>query len=195
MTLASLSGLVYLAFIAIFLAIRGLFIRRMRRAKAVSRNDALDRVLVLLVGLGQVVLPILYQRSASWMHVADRPQFMACMALGAVTMLAGLLLFHRSHVDLGDSWSVTLELNTDHRLVTDGVYRRVRHPMYSSFFVLGLGQALLVPNWVAGFSGLLAIALLVAVRLPREEAMMIEAFGDEYLEYMRTTGGIVPRVA
>jgi len=194
-TLASISALVYLAFVAVFLAIRGVFMRRMRREKAVSRNDAVDRVLVLLVGLGQVVLPILYQRSASLMHVADRPQFKACMALGAVTMLAGLLLFRRSHVDLGESWSVTLELNAEHRLVTNGVYRRVRHPMYSSFLVLGVGQALLVPNWIAGFSGLAAVLLLIAVRLPREEAMMIDQFGDQYRDYRRRTGALVPRAA
>ena len=193
MTLASISALVYLAFVAVFLAIRGLFMRRMRREKAVSRNDAVDRGLVLLVGLGQVVLPILYQRSASSMHVADRPQYLASMALGAVAMLAGLWLFRRSHVDLGDSWSVTLELNADHRLVTNGLYRAVRHPMYSSFLVLGVGQALLVPNWIAGLSGLASVLLLIAVRLPREEAMMIEEFGDQYRDYRKRTGAVLPR--
>ena len=193
MTLASISALVYLAFVAVFLVIRGIFIRRMRREKAVSRNDFLDRGLVLLVGIGQVVLPILTQRPASLMHVADRPQVLPCMALGAVTMLAGLWLFRRSHVDLGDSWSVTLELNADHRLVTNGLYRRVRHPMYSSFLVLGVGQALLVPNWIAGLSGLASVLLLIAVRLPREEAMMIEQFGDQYRDYRKRTGAVVPR--
>ena len=193
MTLASTSALVYLAFVAVFLAIRGLFMRRMRREKAVSRNDAVDRGLVLLVGLGQVVLPILCQRSASLMHVADRPQFLSCVALGAVAMLAGLWLFRRSHVDLGDSWSVTLELNADHRLVTNGLYRLVRHPMYSSFLVLGVGQALLVANWIAGLSGLASVLLLIAVRLPREEAMMIEQFGDRYRDYRKRTGAVLPR--
>ncbi len=193
MSLAAVSSLAYLAFLAVFLAIRGVFIHRMRREKAESRNDALDRVLVLLVGLGQVVLPLLCQRAGSMLRVADRPQFAACVALGVIAMAAGLWLFWRSHVDLGDSWSVTLELNADHRLVTHGVYRLVRNPMYSSFFLLGAGQALLVANWIAGFSGLAAIALLVALRLPREEAMMIDCFGDEYRDYMRRAGALLPR--
>ncbi len=193
MSLAAISALVYLVFAAVFLAIRAFFIRRMRREKAVSRNDGLDRALVLLVGLGQIVLPILYQRRAALMHVADRPQFEACLVLGVAAMLAGLWLFWRSHVDLGDSWSVTLELNADHRLVTCGLYRRVRHPMYSSFLVLGLGQALLVPNWIAGLSGLASVLLLIAVRLPREEAMMVDQFGDQYRDYRRRTGAVLPR--
>jgi protein-S-isoprenylcysteine O-methyltransferase Ste14 len=110
-------------------------------------------------------------------------------------MAGGLWLFWRSHADLGESWSVTLELNAQHRLVTRGVYSRVRHPMYASFFVLGIGQALLMANWIAGFAGLVATWLLVVVRLPHEEAMMIEAFGDEYRDYMRHIGSVVPRLA
>jgi protein-S-isoprenylcysteine O-methyltransferase Ste14 len=124
---------------------------------------------------------------------ASRPQPDACTMLGAVAMLAGLRLFWRSHADLGDSWSVTLELNADHRLVTEGVYRHVRHPMYASFLVLGAGQALLVANWIAGLSGLASVTLLMALRLPREEAMMIERFGDQYRDYRRRVGAILPR--
>jgi protein-S-isoprenylcysteine O-methyltransferase Ste14 len=191
---ASPSSLLFMALLAVYLAIRGVYIRRTRRAKAVSRNDLRDRLLVLTMGLGQVVLPFAYV-TRPWLGVADRGQPLACVALGAVAMPAGLWLFWRSHADLGESWSVTLELNADHRLVTRGVYRLVRHPMYLSFFVLGIGQALLLANWIAGLSGLVATALLVAVRLPHEEAMMIEAFGDEYRSYMRRTGGILPRLA
>ena len=88
---------------------------------------------------------------------------------------------------------MTLELNADHRLVTNGLYRAVRHPMYSSFLVLGVGQALLVPNWIAGLSGLASVLLLIAVRLPREEAMMIEEFGDQYRDYRKRTGAVLPR--
>ncbi len=189
---ASPSSLLFLGLLAVFLAIRGVYTRRMRRAKAVSRADVGDRVLIVLVGLGQVFLPFVYAAK----HVlafADRPQPAACVALGAVSMVAGLWLFWRSHADLGDSWSITLELNADHRLVTQGLYRVVRHPMYASFLVLGLGQALLVANWIAGLSGIAALALLIVRRLPREEAMMIEQFGDEYRDYRRRVGAVVPR--
>lgn len=190
---ASPSSLLFMGFLAVYLAIRGVFIRRTRRAKAVSRNDLRDRLLVLTMGLGQVVLPFTFV-TGPLLRIADREQPLACVVLGAVAMAAGLWLFWRSHADLGDSWSVTLELNADHRLVTRGVYRVVRHPMYLSFVILGIGQALLLANWIAGLGGLAATALLIAVRLPHEEAMMIEAFGDDYREYMRRTGGILPRL-
>ena len=190
---ASPSSLLFMAFLAVYLAIRGFYIRRARHPKAVSRNNLVDRLLVLTMGLGQVVLPFVLLTRPGLLAFADRVQPLACLVLGALAMVAGLWLFWRSHADLGDSWSVTLELNARHRLVTRGVYRVVRHPMYVAFFVLGVGQALLLANWAAGFSGLVATSLLVAVRLPREEAMMIEAFGEEYRDYMRRTGGLVPR--
>ena len=187
------AAMLFLAFTAAYLAIRGLFARRVRHAKAVSRSDLGDRLLILLMGVGQVVLPCLVV-TQPLLTFAARPQPDACTVMGVVVMLAGLRLFWRSHADLGESWSVTLELNADHRLVTEGVYRDVRHPMYASFLVLGLGQALLVANWIAGLSGLAATALLMAVRLPREEAMMIDRFGDQYRDYRRRAGAVLPRL-
>jgi protein-S-isoprenylcysteine O-methyltransferase Ste14 len=189
----SIASLVFVAFLAAYLSIRGVFMHRARRDKAVSKADARDRVLVALVGIGQVVLPLLFVWTPR-LAFADRAQPDVCTVLGGVAMVSGLWLFWRSHADLGESWSVTLELNANHRLVTRGVYRFVRHPMYSSFFVLGLGQALLLANWIAGLAGLASVALLVIVRVPNEERMMIEQFGDEYRNYVRRTGGVVPRL-
>ena len=54
---------------------------------------------------------------------------------------------------LGRNWSITLEIRDSHRLVTDGLYRYVRHPMYTSFWLWAIAQALLIPNWIAGLQG------------------------------------------
>lgn len=66
--------------------------------------------------------------------------------------------------------------------------------MYMSFFTMAAGQLLLLPNWIAGPSALLAVALLYVVRRPNEDAMMLEQFGDEYHSYMSATGGVFPRI-
>ena len=190
----SLASFIFMAFTAAYLTIRGVFIRRARRQQKTDKGDLRDRLLIALVGIGQIVLPLLFVWTAA-LNFADRAQPSACLPLGVCAMAAGLWLFWRSHVDLGDNWSVTLEIDAKHKLVTRGVYRLVRHPMYTSFFVSGIGQALLLANWVAGPAALVAVAVLVLVRLPNEEAMMIEAFGDEYRDYMRRTGGIVPRLS
>ena len=188
----SLASFIFMAFTAAYLTIRGVFIRRARRQQKTDKGDVRDRLLIALVGIGQIVLPLLFVWTPA-LNFADRAQPLGCLPLGIIAMAAGLWLFWRSHVDLGDNWSVTLEIDAKHKLVTRGVYRLVRHPMYTSFFVSGLGQALLLSNWIAGPAALVAVAVLVLVRLPNEEAMMIEAFGDEYRDYMRRTGGVVPR--
>jgi protein-S-isoprenylcysteine O-methyltransferase Ste14 len=107
-------------------------------------------------------------------------------------LAAGLVVFHRSHADLGTNWSITLEIREGHRLVTEGVYRRVRHPMYLALLLHGLGQAILLPNWVAGPAYLVVMLVLVAFRLGPEERMMRERFGAEYDAYAARTRAFGP---
>jgi len=107
---------------------------------------------------------------------------------------ASLWLFYRTHKDLGRNWSVTLEVRDRHTLVTNGVYSRVRHPMYSAFWLWALAQALLLPNWIAGPAGLIGFGTLFFLRVGREEALMTETFGDEYRRYMARTARILPGI-
>ncbi|RIX76324.1 protein-S-isoprenylcysteine O-methyltransferase [Acidovorax cavernicola] len=187
------SHLIFAAGTVAYMVIRAAFQRHgASGAKAHSRADARDRLLIVIVGLCQMGLPALLLLTP-WLDAANYTRPEALTWVGTVVMAGALWLFWRSHADLGASWSVTLELNQDHRLVTQGVYRRIRHPMYASFFAMAIGQALLLSNWIAGGAALLAISLLYIVRTPNEERMMLESFGDEYRDYMRRTGGILPR--
>ena len=72
------------------------------------------------------------------------------------------------------------------------MYRLIRHPMYSSFFLLALAQLLLLPNWLAGASGLVGVGLLYTFRIRQEERMMLERFGADYRDYMASTKRLVP---
>jgi protein-S-isoprenylcysteine O-methyltransferase Ste14 len=81
-----------------------------------------------------------------------------------------------------------------HRLITEGIYRHVRHPMYTALFLYSIGQALVIPNWFAGPSNLLAFVILFAFRIGAEERMMLDAFGDEYAAYMSKTKRLIPGV-
>jgi protein-S-isoprenylcysteine O-methyltransferase Ste14 len=111
---------------------------------------------------------------------------------GLVLMLAALLLFYATHRQLGRNWSVTLDTRKTHTLVANGVYSRVRHPMYSAFWLLALAQAFLIPNWIAGLSGIVGWGILFFLRVGREEKLMIDTFGDQYRAYMRRTARVVP---
>lgn len=94
---------------------------------------------------------------------------------------------------LGNNISPTVVTRKTHTLVTSGPYRWVRHPLYAMGMIAYLGFALLAENALIAAIAVVGF-LLLNVRLPREEARLIERFGDEYRDYMRRTGRFLPRV-
>jgi protein-S-isoprenylcysteine O-methyltransferase Ste14 len=122
----------------------------------------------------------------------DRPFVPALVWLGLLALCAGLWLFLRSHAELGLNWSISLEVREQHALVQTGVYRFIRHPMYSSFFLMALAQILLLPNWFAGTAGLVGVGVLYAFRVHQEERVMRETFDGDYIRYMTKTKRLIP---
>jgi protein-S-isoprenylcysteine O-methyltransferase Ste14 len=187
-------NIVFLIGFIAYVFIRGIYGSRVKNnEKAVSRADGLDRAVMVIVFMGCLLLPVVYLFTP-WLAFADYhlPAFVPWF--GAAVMVVALWLFWRSHADLGNNWSVTLELRKGHQLVKHGVYRSIRHPMYASILLFGLGQGLLLQNWLAGWSAFLTVALMYFVRTPREEHMMCEFFGQEYRDYMRRTGRVFPLI-
>jgi protein-S-isoprenylcysteine O-methyltransferase Ste14 len=142
-----------------------------------------------LTGLG--IVPFVYV-AAHFPKFADYPFMPVLSYLGIAVDVICLWMFHRTHRDLGENWSVSLDLRERHTLVTTGIYGLVRHPMYSGFWLMALAQVLLLPNWIAGPAGLVGFGILFFGRVRREEEMMITAFGDEYRAYMARTARVVP---
>jgi len=171
--------------------------RRRRTRMALERVGALERALVGLLFVGMVFAPAVYA-STSWLDRAEYPlppeTERSVGGVGAALMTLAIWLFWRSHADLGGNWSPSLQLREGHVLVTEGVYRRVRHPMYASEWLWVIAQALLLQNWIAGWAGLALFAPLYVLRVPREERMMLDRFGEEYRAYMDRTGRVVPRL-
>jgi protein-S-isoprenylcysteine O-methyltransferase Ste14 len=97
-------------------------------------------------------------------------------------------------VALAQNWTPVLEVREGDTLVTTGPYRLVRHPMYAAAYVINVGMSALSANWLVAVGLLAGLTLLYAVRVRDEEQMMIDAFGDEYRDYMRRTGRLVPRL-
>jgi protein-S-isoprenylcysteine O-methyltransferase Ste14 len=105
--------------------------------------------------------------------------------------VASVGLFAWMHSVLGPLWSTALQLRPGHRLITAGPYARIRHPMYSAILGWMMSLGLVAGSWIplvfATLSGLNFI-----LRIRPEEKMMIEQFGDEYRDYMKRTGRLLP---
>ena len=167
--------------------------QRSRRIKvAKSRKGTLEIVLLTLAWIG-FFLPLIWVATPA-LASADFPLRPIPFVAGIACIALGLWLFYRSHADLGTNWSITLEVRENHQLITQGVYRRIRHPMYLALLLYSFGQALVLPNWVAGPSYLVSLGLLLTLRIGPEERMMLEAFGEDYERYMARTKRLVPRL-
>jgi protein-S-isoprenylcysteine O-methyltransferase Ste14 len=164
--------------------------RGVRVAK--SLKGTLEIVLLSLAWVS-FFLPLFWV-ATPWLAFADYPLHPAPFAIGLLAYGLGLWLFHRTHADLGTNWSITLEMREQHQLITRGTYRLARHPMYTAFLIYSAGQALALPNWLAGPSYLVVMALLVALRLGPEERMLRAHFGPEYDAYAARTKRLIPGV-
>ncbi len=86
-----------------------------------------------------------------------------------------------------------LEFEKTTSIVTAGVYRYIRHPLYSSLLFLAWGVACKSPGWLNMLLALIATVFLVATARA-EEAENIRFFGPAYQEYMQHTRMFIPFV-
>lgn len=180
--------------IAAIIVIRAPFGRQSRKIPiAASHRSPRETVVLALAWLGSMILPLLWVFSPLF-AIAEYPLNSVIFAAGVLVAASGLWLFRQSHIELGKNWSISLDLREGHQLVTSGLYRHLRHPMYTSIFLCALGQALVVPNWIVGPANLVAFFVLFTVRVQPEERMMAEKFGDQYGSYLAKTKRLIPGI-
>jgi protein-S-isoprenylcysteine O-methyltransferase Ste14 len=177
----------------VMVAIRAPHGQRSRGVPVARSRKGTVEVVLLALAMLSFFIPLLWTMTPV-LAFADYPLRPAPFFAGTLCLAFGLWLFHRSHADLGTNWSITLQVRETHSLVTQGVYSRVRHPMYTALLLFSVGLALALPNYVAGPSYGVAMVLLVALRLGPEERMMLEEFGERYSEYTARTKRLVPGV-
>lgn len=166
--------------------------RNQKNVVVAGKRDAGERTLLFLMFLTMMLLPLSHLATGVFAFADYALPSWAAYA-GAAAQALFLWLFWRSHADLGRNWSPSLEVREGHGLVTNGVYARIRHPMYAAIWISALTQPLLVQNWIAGALVVPAFAAMWFIRVPREEAMMRETFGDAYQDYCGRTGRLVPK--
>ncbi len=184
--------IVYFVLFMVISTVRKYFTSRQRKKGMVKeRRTGLEIFFLVINGIGMII-PLIYVFTSK-LDFANyyMPDWVGWF--GAVIILDATWLLYLSHRDLGRHWTVTVGLREGHQLITTGIYRYMRHPMYAAHLVWAIGQILLLHNWIAGYSFIITMLPFYFYRSKREEEMLIDEFGEEYVIYKRKTGALFPR--
>lgn len=164
--------------------------RRTQSAEREGRWGAPFRA-VMFISLMLVILGMIFDPPwLSWMYLVLPDWLRWSGAVIAALFLVMLVWVHRF---LGREWSTDVTVLQEHKLVTDGPYRRVRHPMYTALNGFFIGLVLLSASWLLGLYTLLTLVFMIR-RIPLEEGLLVEQFGDEYRRYMERAGRWLPKL-
>lgn len=110
---------------------------------------------------------------------------------GLVLYLLGIIGMHWAEMALGKQFNIQVSIIEGHRLLTDGPYKYLRHPRYSSIIIFITGISLVFRSWLALILAA-ATALVLLWRIHDEEKLMSQQFGDEWQSYIRKTWRLIP---
>lgn len=153
-------------------------------------------VLMTVIKIGGLVLwlsPFVYLMYPRWMAWSKigLPESVRWLGVGiGVLCVLGIYWLFSS---IGTGITPVSATRKEHKLVTNGIYRYVRHPLYTIGSLLFIAFGMIADNWFIAALGVLAF-IGMAIRTPKEEANLIEKFGDEYREYMKHTGRFFPKL-
>ena len=154
-----------------------------------STGSKIANVLALLA----LISSALYIFVPSYVAWASIPLPTFARWLGVGIALTGFLLLELSHRALASNWSDQPRITRDQQLIRTGPYKRIRHPIYTSFLLI-LGSSLLITsNWLVGLLWIASVGLDISIRIRFEERAMQDQFGQEFVEYKTTTGSLFPR--
>ena len=186
--------------IIIFVICAGISIYYRRKADRESgervslKDEGLPITIALrLSGLALWLGVFAYLLNPAWMNWSrlDLPEWVRWVGVGMGALADVMAYWVFSH--LGNNVTPTVATRSSAMLVTGGPYRWVRHPLYTMSMIACLGFALLAESWFIALMAVVSFSVL-AVRVPREEAKLVEKFGDAYRDYIKTTGRFLPRL-
>ena len=172
------------------------------RRKARQTGDVIERrregltFLLLRLGLGLPLLVslIIYVFKPQWL-VWSRvilPDWLRLAALVTAFLCVPFLWWVLSSI--GVNISETVLTKREHKFVTWGPYRWIRHPLYAGALLLLLCFSLIAESWFLGGYWLLAVIAFRWIVVPREEMFLIQTFGEAYTNYRQRTGALLPKL-
>lgn len=179
------------------LSISGYFRRKADRESGEKISRSVDgTAMMTAIRIGGLLLwlsPIVYVINPQWMTWSKigLPEVVRWIGVGlGIFCVFGVYWLFSS---IGTGITPTSATRQEHNLSTSGPYRWIRHPLYTFGSSMFVAFGMMADNWFMAALGILTFVLM-AIRTPKEEANLIEKFGDEYREYMKRTGRFLPKL-
>jgi protein-S-isoprenylcysteine O-methyltransferase len=163
---------------------------RARRGGAKVRDRASIIILWTAIAVGFVIAGVLLSVRAT------RIPFPALWldSIGLLLLIGGLAIRWTAIITLGRFFTAAVTIQQDHRVVRTGPFRYVRHPSYSGLLLAFFGVALQFHNWLSLLAIVLPFFGALLYRIRVEEGAMVEALGEDYVNYQQSTSRLIPGI-
>ena len=183
---------IYLCFFILYSSIRIYYSKHRFSTKYIKTiNPFIEKFNSFLAGLGMIYIP-LFSIFTSYLNYFSINLSNITKIISSIILFFDVIFFYFTHKQLSNNWSPYLEIKENQKLITDGVYKYIRHPMYFQCWIMVIFQGLILSNIFVEIFGIICWGILYFKRINNEEKMMIDEFGNEYKEYMKKTGRLIP---
>jgi protein-S-isoprenylcysteine O-methyltransferase Ste14 len=163
--------------------------KHMKKRKSLRKTQ--DKILMIPISIFMMLLPVAHIFTDYFTGFnMNLPEWVKI--LGLIGFIIAVYLHVITHVALKTNWSAYVEVKPKQKLITEGPYKHVRHPMYTAFLLWAIFQGILLDNSLILVLGTLSFLTLYFLRINDEEKLMLEIF-PEYKNYMKRTGRLFPK--
>ena len=114
--------------------------------------------------------------------------------IGLLIMLIGIIIHFVAIKTLGVFFTRTLKVTKRHAIIKSGIYGMIRHPGYLGTILIGIGFGISSSNIILFLTASVLLTFAYSRRIKYEEAMLSQAFGEEYMRYKNTTWALIPYI-
>lgn len=171
------------------------FVSGFSAKKVKSQEPILKRFLFYWLPL--IIAGLLLGPTEWFMHTLIRENFVPHTnfvgIIGLAFCILGAVITCWSRYKLGRNWSLSVQKKEDHELIQSGMYKIVRHPIYTGLLLLFIGNTIIVGDY-RGVIAVLIVIISFWFKLTTEEKLLTENFGNQYLEYKKRTKALIPYI-
>jgi protein-S-isoprenylcysteine O-methyltransferase Ste14 len=174
-----------------WMALLGVWVVMWFGTKSVKKRETLwervQHLVPLILGFW-----LLFERNWKWLNLRLVPDTPAAWWPGLVLTAVGVAISIWARVSLGANWSGVVTLKDNHELIRKGLYRWIRHPIYTGILLGMIGTAM-IKGHLRGWLGFLIVLAAYYFKARREEGFLRQEFGEGFEEHARHTGMFFPK--